>query len=160
MLYYFILRSHFHINSVTHNVNSRKSTFKYECGWGNGYVLIPKGHKFYGLEYDDIDVNVHGGLTYSGIYLGWIEKYEEDGNDYELDINLKKKIDKNGYEFLMDYWVLGFDTAHYGDNLINCTKNYVLAQTKLLFDECLDVKYIRKLKLNKIKNGINTCKIM
>lgn len=30
-----------------------------------GYVDLPKDHKFYGLCYDKIDVDVHGGLTYS-----------------------------------------------------------------------------------------------
>ena len=33
----------------------------------NGYVGIPKGHKVYGLGYDhdDVDIKVHGELTYS-----------------------------------------------------------------------------------------------
>ena len=34
-------------------------------GWGNGYAVIPEGHKFHGKHYDEIDVNVHGGLTFS-----------------------------------------------------------------------------------------------
>lgn len=55
-----------------------------------GYVGIPKGHKFWGMEYDshdelsDIGNNVHGGLTYS--------QPENDG-----------------------YWYFGFDTAHADD---------------------------------------------
>lgn len=36
-----------------------------DTGWGNGYVKLPKGHKYYGVHYDDIPVDVHGGLTYS-----------------------------------------------------------------------------------------------
>lgn len=34
-------------------------------GWGNGYVHLPKGHKWYGVDYDDIPVDIHGGLTYA-----------------------------------------------------------------------------------------------
>jgi hypothetical protein len=34
-------------------------------GWGNGYVDLPKTHPMYGVQYDDINVDVHGGLTYS-----------------------------------------------------------------------------------------------
>lgn len=34
-------------------------------GWGNGYVNLPKWHKYYGVHYDNIPVDVHGGLTYS-----------------------------------------------------------------------------------------------
>ena len=40
-------------------------------GWGNGYVMIPEGHQYYGKSYDDIDVSVHGGLTYGS--------FEDDG---------------------------------------------------------------------------------
>jgi len=32
--------------------------------WYTGYVVIPKGHKLYEVEYHKIDVEVHGGLTY------------------------------------------------------------------------------------------------
>lgn len=35
------------------------------CGWGNGYVLIPEGHPLHGEHYDKIDVDVNGGLTFS-----------------------------------------------------------------------------------------------
>jgi hypothetical protein len=36
----------------------------------NGYVRLPEGHPFEVLDYDDIDVSVHGGLTFSED--GWI----------------------------------------------------------------------------------------
>ncbi|QFP97013.1 hypothetical protein SEA_SUERTE_42 [Gordonia phage Suerte] len=36
----------------------------------NGYVLLPEGHPWRGLDYDQIDVEVHGGLTYG--HDGWI----------------------------------------------------------------------------------------
>lgn len=38
----------------------------------NGYVHVPAGHPWHGLDYADIDddVTVHGGLTYSA--AGWI----------------------------------------------------------------------------------------
>lgn len=42
--------------------------------WGavNGYVRVPEGHPWHGLDYDDIDVEVHGGLTYSdGEWIGF-----------------------------------------------------------------------------------------
>lgn len=38
----------------------------------NGYVRIPQGHPWFGLGYDAIDADVHGGLTYSGGNEGWI----------------------------------------------------------------------------------------
>lgn len=52
-----------------------------------GYVKIPKDHPWHGKGYDDIETNVHGGLTFCGDHLF-------DGSD--------------------DYWV-GFDCAHSDD---------------------------------------------
>ena len=38
----------------------------------NGYVQLPDGHPWRGLDYDNIDVEVHGGLTYaSGDWIGF-----------------------------------------------------------------------------------------
>lgn len=39
-------------------------------GTFNGYARVPDGHPWAGLGYDDIDVNVHGGLTFAED--GWI----------------------------------------------------------------------------------------
>ena len=69
-------------------------------GWGNGYLALPKGHKMYGMNYNDIhavyDISVHGGLTFSesGEYVSWAKE--------------------NGVE---DCWIIGFDTQHSHDNL-------------------------------------------
>jgi hypothetical protein len=55
----------------------------------NGYVALPKGHPYYGKGYDDIDVEVHGGLTFA---------QEGDGKNWAKG-----------------YWWVGFDCAHWGD---------------------------------------------
>lgn len=52
------------------------------------YVEIPKDHKLAGKFYGEIDLDVHGGLTYSDMYLHNI---------------------KNGN------WFIGWDYAHAGD---------------------------------------------
>ena len=59
-----------------------------EMGYRYGYVGIPKGHPSYGKDFRDVDVDVHGGLIYSG-----------DNPDSDLE----------------DVWWLGFNCAHYGD---------------------------------------------
>ena len=71
-------------------------------GWGNGYVLLPPEHPMYNVDYEDINVEVHGGLTYSATQA-------ETG-----------------------LWMLGFDTGHLDDNQTNCDKDYVREQTNLL----------------------------
>jgi hypothetical protein len=49
----------------------------------NGYVRIPKDHIYYKKEYDDIECDVHGGLTYSrneleGWWIGFDCAHHED----------------------------------------------------------------------------------
>jgi len=80
-----------------------------ERGWGNGYVRIVEGHPFYDKGYENIPVNVHGGLTFSEHIMD-NEKWS-DG-----------------------YWV-GFDTAHYGDNSNMWTIEAVSDETIHLFNE-------------------------
>ena len=136
--------------------------FKFDFGYGNGYVLIPKGHPFYNKNCDDIEfisdygLNVHGGITFceyfdSDNFLELIKDREFCG-----DVNLEnyKKFDR--------YWIIGFDTNHYGDNKNNCSKEYVIKETEYLLDKCLDdsikdirkykYKYLRKKKLLNINN--------
>lgn len=81
-----------------------------DTGWGNGYVRIPEGHEYYGKNYDDIPVNVHGGLTFSDNIFG------------------------DGKKFSDGYWV-GFDTAHYGDNRQLWPMDRVLDEAIHLFKE-------------------------
>jgi hypothetical protein len=59
---------------------------KHRCG----YVRIPQGHVWHDKNYDDIPVDVHGGLTFSDLEAC----LHEDG---------------------VGYWI-GFDCAHLGDS--------------------------------------------
>lgn len=54
------------------------------------------------MHYDDIDVDVHGGLTYSS----------------------KNDVD--------DSWIIGFDTCHCNDNMENWSYENVVKETKEL----------------------------
>lgn len=57
------------------------------------YIEIPKDNKIYKKDYSEIDLYVHGGLTYSRNFL-WISE--------------EKKLEG---------WFIGWDYAHYGDYL-------------------------------------------
>jgi hypothetical protein len=65
----------------------QESSSYYASGEANGYVIVDKDHPWYEKNYDDITVNVHGGLTYSDevVFFG------------------------------MKMWMVGFDTKHLGD---------------------------------------------
>lgn len=60
-----------------------------------GYVAVPKGHPAYGQNYDHVDVEVHGGLTYG-------RPCQEEGPICH--------VPKPGEPD--DVWWLGFDCAH------------------------------------------------
>lgn len=93
----------------------------FSAGYANGYVMIPKEHPYYGKEYDDIDgIDVHGGLTFSDpMITNWnsIEWLDEKPENLE------------------DYWVLGFDTLHYGDSLDNWNRDAVIDETLRLKEQ-------------------------
>lgn len=78
-------------------------------GWGNGYVALPEGHKYYGVNYDDVPVDVHYGLTYG-------ESEEIDGKSY---------------------WVVGFDCAHLGDDPYSSPQEFVIAETERLYQQLI-----------------------
>ena len=88
-----------------------------DFGWGNGYVIIPKGHPLHGLDYNEINdkgIDVHYGLTMSANVedcTNWKDTFlpEEAGG-----------------------WVVGFDTAHHMDTLNTWPKEAVEAETERL----------------------------
>lgn len=68
-----------------HDLFEPESLLKHRCG----YVRVPPAHPFHGQPYDDINVDVHGGLTFASVE----PCAHEDG---------------------IGYWI-GFDCAHLGD---------------------------------------------
>lgn len=73
--------------------------------WFCGYVAIPKDHQLYNKSYDDIDLDCHGGLTYSDSFhnkesknynkfmIGFdFNHFEDNGGSYELVENECKRV--------------------------------------------------------------------
>ena len=87
-------------------------------GWGNGYVIVPKGHKAHGIEYDELEIDVHGGLTYS-----------QEITEHQLE--MFPSLDESD----IGGWIVGFDTAHFNDNPTNCSIEYVQNQTEKLKEQ-------------------------
>jgi hypothetical protein len=84
-------------------------------GWGNGYVIIPEGHPMYGKHYDDIPVEVNGGLTFA-------ENVSDMNREHWPEIP----------EDITSGWVVGFDTAHSWDTLSRWPKEKVERETNRL----------------------------
>ena len=118
-----------------HNIVMVSTSFQlinnkmFETGTANGYIAIQKNHDLYEKNYDEVWVDVHGGLTYSGFMKNTPYK---------------------------DYWFLGFDTCHYGDDKIKWSLENVCIEALFLKNEIeksfgrLNNNLSRLEKLNKI----------
>lgn len=79
------------------------------------YVFLPKGHRYYGESYENIDINCHCGLTFS---------------DNDLVFN----------PLLNEDWVIGWDYAHWGDYMgYYINENDKKWTTEELFEEVKQV---------------------
>jgi len=79
-------------------------------GWGNGYIGVPPNHPWYKKVTLGIPASVHRGITFSRL----------------------AKNGKNFTDWPEDYWVIGFDTAHYQDSPVSCPQSYVEQETNNL----------------------------
>jgi hypothetical protein len=70
-----------------------------------GYVGIPKGHPSWRKDYDDLNYDCHGGLTYCGLQKA------SDLNPVSNYIGYHKFNDDEDNEI----WMVGFDCGHLGD---------------------------------------------
>ncbi len=70
-----------------------------------GYVGVPPGHPWHGQDYDEMDVTVHGGLTFASS----CNENAPEGHGV-CHIPAPGRPD--------DVWWLGFDCAHGGDDII------------------------------------------
>ena len=88
------------------------------CGYANGYVAVHPEHPMHGKDYNDVDVDVHCGLTF-----GDSAKVVKQWKDIEyIGFNSIDEVPDN-------YWVFGFDTMHYKDNLQICNKEWCIEET-------------------------------
>lgn len=66
-----------------------------------GYVGVPQGHPYHGKDYKDVDVDVHGSLTFS------------DGcSQGDEAVSICHKVEAGESDSV---WWLGFDCHHYKD---------------------------------------------
>jgi len=83
--------------------------------WYCGYVIVPKNHKYYDKGYDDIDIEAHGGLTFSG------------------KLHLKKSAH-------YDMYAIGVDFMHYHDK--GGTMEKAMEECKHIIDQLAETTEI------------------
>jgi hypothetical protein len=84
-----------------------------------GYVGIPKEHPYFEKDYDDLDVQVHGGLTFADFCQPDAETH---GICHTVEPGENDRV-----------WWLGFDCAHSGDTCPGYTQ-YRSAEHPGLFE--------------------------
>lgn len=101
-------------------------TYVVERGWGNGYLVLSKNHPVWGIHYDVINeshhLGAHGGWTFSQFY----HKMKKQASKFITE--------ESPLEINDDDWIIGFDTAHYDDNLINWPKEEVFSHVRELVE--------------------------
>ncbi|GEM_PF-917837 len=107
-------------------------------GTHNGYVAIPPEHPCFEGDYFEspvADLEIHGGITYSEPVCFREEthmsarkvKQEYIGTRNPLLDDVEYVTDET--EIPDDWWILGFDTCHYGDNTLKWNKESVTQET-------------------------------
>ena len=79
-----------------------------------GYVGVGEEHPLYKIHYDDIEIEVHGGLTFSSCDLP--------------------------YDGVSEVWWLGFDCAHAGDRIPGFSVHPVFNQSASIYRDIDFVK--------------------
>ena len=95
-------------------------------GWGNGYVIIPEGHKLHGKHYEELNkrkaISVNGGLTYSEL----------------ADARIIKQFGLSDEH--LGSWIVGFDTCHCWDDMQRWPKDEVQKEADQLLSQLKSLK--------------------
>jgi len=113
----------------------------------NGYVAIDVDHAFHAVDYFDVNVSVHGGVTYASYELP-LTAITDVLNNKEIYIkspylNVSKRA-----------WWVGFDCAHAGDIIPKMSRGiqdimdtykdieFVKAELKQLVDQLIEREFV------------------
>jgi len=88
-----------------------------------GYVAVGPEHPCHDKDYDDVNVDVHGGLTYAN----WANEHIRSSSKPEGELD--------------DYW-FGFDCAHYMDYTPGCA--YLFGDLPTKDSVYRDIGYVTK----------------
>lgn len=103
------------------------------CGHWCGYVGVAEGHPFFEKDYSDVDVDVHGGLTFADMC---------QPGEQELT-GVCHVPGKNEPDHV---WWLGFDCAHSGDwspsDALHALRGYPF--TRSVDEEYRDIEYVKR----------------
>lgn len=117
-------------------------------GWGNGYVLIGQDHLLHGADSAEIDDALppeipHKGVTFTCILTKNFFNDLKSGVHMVIGDGLSKED--------LGKYIIGFDTAHFGDGEVFKDRKAVAAETKKFYDSLNQEKFnINKPSLTKL----------
>ena len=122
------------------DVDPDLSGYEFAHGTHNGYVAVPPESKYHGKSWDEMeDFNVHGGITFSEPAI-----YPDELNGRKINEKYigKKNCILTEAEFITenteigdDWWIFGFDTAHWGDNKYDWDRKAVTEETLSMMEQ-------------------------
>lgn len=94
-------------SDVNTSMNNNSDMITARAGYANGYVAVPPEHPWFDKSCDEVEgeITIHGGLTFSA--------KSEDCVKYWKSIEIISDSDT----IPTGWWVFGFDTMHFDDNL-------------------------------------------
>lgn len=103
-------------------------------GTHNGYIAVPANHPWHGKHYNEINemlpMYIHGGLTFAEFPKDLSSDLVE--KNWKQIIPTKPEISKEVLG-IIDYWIIGFDTAHANDTPETWNETAVRAETEKLY---------------------------
>ena len=101
-----------------------------------GYIVLPKNHLYIGKDYETLDIDVHGGITYgSGSMYGFDTGHLKDYTP--MNINCKQCFGKMGKicNKCKDSRKYGL----FGDRVTYKTYSFVVEQIKYMADQFMEL---------------------
>lgn len=94
-----------------------------------GYVGVDENHRYFGVHYNDVPADVHGGLTFSNKCQG-----NPEGHSI-CHLPAEGEAD--------EVWWFGFDCGHVGDLLPGVEKRYAMTRGRYPSDVYRTLEYVR-----------------
>ena len=123
-------------------LNKRKGmpAYFFDNGTHNGYVVVPPENKYHAKNMNEWnDIAVHGGISFSEPVT-----YPDTWNGKKVREQFvgKRNLIFNDAEFITentevgdDWWIFGFDTAHFCDNKYNWDRQAVIEETLSMMEQ-------------------------
>lgn len=93
--------------------------------WLNGYIFLNEDHPWFGLDCESLNaIDVHGGITYAS--------HASQDSGFITQMGFKKR------------WMIGFDCAHYGDNMKKCNIEFVRNELEKLCKQAIEALKVKK----------------